>query len=535
MNSTQESKTYKNAYFVLEIILVLITVGTVVSKTLITIADVLLVVLWLAFGIIETKSVKGIPLQFSKFFTNKSSVIFSMIFAVCFAGLFHSSNTKTGTDELVCKLPLLIMPVVFSGLPEIKERTVNIIITTFCASLLYASIIVFITYSHNPYDYRQVYSHVNTTVLGFFLSFGIILLIYELLKYKRRLPVWAKAAILMVIVIFLAAILIKKSLTGITTLIITSLIVVFTDKTLININRKAKTAAIITILLLLCGIPAYYIYAHDRYYSLKSDYANPPEFTVNGNRYKHDIENSILEEGNYNLCYLCEKELAQEWPQVGGCQWPEYKDELIRYLNSVNYTKDSVGVHQLSDSQIKDIKHGIANANYTKFGFYPRLSEAFFCYESYKKTGCPTGSILSRIAAWSSGLTLIKEKPLLGHGTGEVVELQRNRSFELFPCLEVTEANSHDAITHGILTHNQYIFFAIQSGIIGLIIIVICFILPGFIKKRNKSFLWKSLLTATLVVLFFEDMLGRQTGVTMISAFYFIFLLIDEQPCEQKN
>ena len=530
MNNNQENNTYKNAYYVLEIILVLITAGTIVSKTLITIADVLLVVLWLAFGIIETKSIKGIPFQFSKFFTNKSSVIFSMIFVVCIVGLFYSSNTKTGTDELVCKLPLLIMPVVFSGFPKIKERTVNIIITTFCASLLYASIVVFITYSHNPYDYRQVYSHVNTTVLGFFLSFGIILLIYELFKYKKRLPFGAKTAILVVILIFLAAILIKKSLTGITTLIITSIIVIFTDKTLININRKARTIAIITILLLLCGIPAYYIYAHNRYYSLRADYTNLPEFTVNGNRYTHDIENSILEEGNYNLCYLCEKELAQEW-----LWWPENKDELIRYLNSINYTKDSAGVHKLTDKQIKDIKHGIANANYTKLGFYPRFSEAFFCYETYKKTGCPTGSILSRIAAWASGLSLIKEKPLFGYGTGEVVEIQRNRSFELYPCLEVTEANSHDAITYGILIHNQYLFFAIQSGIIGLTIIVICFILPGFIKKKNKSFLWKSLLTATLVVSFFEDILGRQTGVTMISTFYFIFLLIDEQPCEQKK
>ena len=185
MNNIQDNDTYKNAYFVLEIILVLITAGTVVSKTLITIADVLLVVLWLAFGIIETKSIKGIPLQFSRFFTNKSSVIFSMIFVVCIVGLFYSSNTKTGTDELVCKLPLLIMPLVFSGFPKIKERTVNIIITTFCAALLYASIVAFITYSHNPYDYRQVYSHVNTTVFGFFLSFGIILLIYELFKYKN--------------------------------------------------------------------------------------------------------------------------------------------------------------------------------------------------------------------------------------------------------------------------------------------------------------------------------------------------------------
>ena len=114
MNNNQENNTYKNAYYVLEIILVLITAGTIVSKTLITIADVLLVVLWLAFGIIETKSIKGIPFQFSKFFTNKSSVIFSMIFVVCIVGLFYSSNTKTGTDELVCKLPLLIMPVVFS-------------------------------------------------------------------------------------------------------------------------------------------------------------------------------------------------------------------------------------------------------------------------------------------------------------------------------------------------------------------------------------------------------------------------------------
>ncbi len=522
-------------YLILEFFLVLLAIGMVTSTTLMTIADAGLLITWILFGYFSTNSVKGIFLQLKKYYLNKSCLVFSMIFFITLLGLTYSTDIQTCIAGVMVKTPLLLMPLIFPGLPKLKERTVNLVIGTFCAALLFASIYVIIAYSKNPYNYRNVYPFINTIILGFDFCFGVILLVYLYLKYKSKLNTTMKIGIITSIILFLVAIFIRKSLTGIGTLIVVALILLFTNKTIINTSRKGKQIAVALIIVFICICTGYYIYAHNKYYNCEIDLNNLPKMTVNGNPYTHNIEGSTLEEGNYDLCFVCIKELESEWQNVSGTKFAPYKYILIRYLNSLGYTKDSVGVHQLTEENISDIKHGIANVNYKRFGFYPRMSETFFSIERYKKNGCPSGSLIARVGAWVGGIEAIKRQPLFGYGTGDVIRTQRDVSSEIYPCLQV--GTDKDELRHGILSHNQYVFFGIQSGIIGLILIIICFIYPGIREKKFSSYLWSSIFFSAIVSMFFDDMLGAQAGVTMITTFYFLFLFYNENQtaCSQKQ
>lgn len=522
-------------YVAFEVVIAILCVGLITSETIMTISTILLLVIWLLFGFFSTRSLKGIANQFKLFISNKACVIFSLTYVVCLLSLTYSQDVSKGVSELLVKIPMLIMPLVFSMPIKIKERTVNIAISSFCATLVYASIYSLAVFFGDPYyDYRATYPHISTVILGFDLAFGIILLIYILLRYKHKFKTWMKLLITAAILLFLTVIFIKKSLTGLVTLLVVSTLLSFTSNTLFEISKRGKKLTFSLVLLITGVMAGYYIYAHHKYYDLKIDINNLPKYTANNNLYTHDIEGSTLEEGNYDLCFLCEKELAQEWPKVSGTEYANHKFTLIRYLNSLGYTKDSVGISKLTKENINDIKHGVANINYKRFGFYPRLSETFFEIERYKKNGCPQGSLTARVGAWVSGIEAIKQKPLFGYGTGEVVKTQRDMSFKIFPCLEVF--HGHDELRHGILSHNQYIFFGTQSGIIGLIIIILCLIYPGVIQKKFNSFLWVSIFYSCMIFMMFDDILGSQAGVTMIVLFYFLFLFYDkerEMPCKR--
>lgn len=515
-------------YVAFEVVLAILSIGIVTSETIMTISTILLLVIWLLFGFFSTKSFKGIANQVKSFISNKSCVVFSLIYVVCLLSLTYSQDVSKGISELMVKIPLLIMPIVFSMPIKIKERTINIAISAFCATLVFASIYSLTVFFGNPYyDYRETYPYISTVILGFDLAFGIILLVYLLLRYKHTLKTWLKLLIIAAILMFLSVIFIKKSLTGLVTLLTVIILLLLTNNTLLEIGKRGRRLTLSFVFLIIGIMVGYFIYAHHKYYDLKIDISNLPKYTASNNLYTHDIEGSTLEEGNYELCFLCEKELAQEWPKVSNTAYTDYKYTLIRYLNSLGYTKDSVGISKLTEENINDIKHGIANINYKRFGFYPRMSETFFEIERYKKNGCPEGSLTARVGAWISGIESIKQKPLFGYGTGDVVKTQRDMSFEIFPCLKVFHGN--DELRHGILSHNQYIFFATQSGLIGLIIIIICIVYPGIRENKFNSFLWSAIFYSCMIFMMFDDILGSQAGITMVVMFYFLFLFYDKE------
>lgn len=114
----------------------------------------------------------------------------------------------------------------------------------------------------------------------------------------------------------------------------------------------------------------------------------------------------------------------------------------------------------------------------------------------------------SRTARWAAIWNTIKEKPVFGHGTG---------SEKAVLAKTYAENNLHISLERGYNTHNQYLFYMLENGILGL-----CFVLTYFvanmieaIKRKDMLVLW--FIFGILVVFVFENYMYSIMGYLTIA------------------
>ncbi len=129
-----------------------------------------------------------------------------------------------------------------------------------------------------------------------------------------------------------------------------------------------------------------------------------------------------------------------------------------------------------------------------------------------------TNSTSIRFGIYKCAIESILEKPLLGHGIGDVKN-------ELESCYVNT---SNILSEHNYNSHNQYLSIWLECGIFGLVIFIvfIYFNLKIAIQQKNKLFL--CLLLFFGVLMLFENILERQSGVILFSLIvnFFAFITI---------
>jgi len=121
---------------------------------------------------------------------------------------------------------------------------------------------------------------------------------------------------------------------------------------------------------------------------------------------------------------------------------------------------------------------------------------------------------------WKSALQMTAEKPLLGYGIGS--------SKQLF--IEKCELNGiYYAENAQYNVHNQFLEFALESGLVGLSLVF--FSLFYFLKGIPRNNRWKaiSLLFIFGVALFFESMLLRVAGISSFLAMLIVFVVLPIQ------
>lgn len=136
--------------------------------------------------------------------------------------------------------------------------------------------------------------------------------------------------------------------------------------------------------------------------------------------------------------------------------------------------------------------------------------------------GTPNSSSTIRIAVWTEALELIKEKPILGHGVGDVSDQLTNRYQEKgFIKLAKKHLNSH----------NQYLQILIGSGIIGFLYFLFLIIYPTIkIEVTVSKLLYFLFLILILVNFMTESMLETQSGIIFFAFFLTLFYsLLGEQ------
>jgi len=147
-----------------------------------------------------------------------------------------------------------------------------------------------------------------------------------------------------------------------------------------------------------------------------------------------------------------------------------------------------------------------------------------FNLSSYTKVE-NTNSTSIRYGIYQCALKKIKEKPIFGHGIGDVKN-------ELNECY----SKASSVLLKGKYnSHNQYLSILLSNGIVGLIIFI-SFLFINFRKailQNNQLFF--SLLTFFSIIMLFENILERQSGVILFSLFINFFAFIDIKKDRNKS
>lgn len=109
-----------------------------------------------------------------------------------------------------------------------------------------------------------------------------------------------------------------------------------------------------------------------------------------------------------------------------------------------------------------------------------------------------------RWEAWKTGLNVIRKHPVAGVGlTGVETAMQS----------EFVSSGSTLHMTNRIMPHNQWLDFALQSGIAAGVLYLLFFLLAAIWAFRQGNSRFAALLAAVMLAGMFESLLERQAGV----------------------
>lgn len=128
--------------------------------------------------------------------------------------------------------------------------------------------------------------------------------------------------------------------------------------------------------------------------------------------------------------------------------------------------------------------------------------------------GVHFNSINMRTAIMNCSFSLITKAGLIGFAPADVQK-------ELNLCYKKFNTNAFDEINYN--THNQYIDYVLSFGIIGLGIILFCFVYFIKIAIRSEDKLYFNVLVLFFIVFLFENILVRNTGIVLFTTFNCLF------------
>lgn len=501
----------------------LLVIGMPVSLFLLSVAQLIISLNW----VLEL----GFREKFRRIRQSPGLWIFLLIYALHLIFLFNTSDFTYAFHDLKIKLPLLALPLIYGTTPSLSRKEFKIILQLFVGTVLVSSLIstyILLGFSGNdPIDSRYASLFISHIRFSLIVVLAIFTLVYftlfeDYVKSKAERIIYFLA-----ICWFFCFLILLRSFTGIIIFLMLAPITILWWA----FRQKVKRVVYISIFAVLTLLVAMIIYG-DRVYNRYNDRSVPelselPSHTINGKPYSHSIKSDEFENGNLIWIYVSKKELEKEWNNIS-----EYKFDgidrkgqllkitLVRYLASLNYTRDSAGIARLSPKDIKMIENGQTNYIFkNKFSIYPRIYELLWELEQYSKSGDPSGhSIAQRIEYLKTGWSIARNNFWWGVGTGDV-----KSAFEK----QYIAENSKLKHKWRNRTHNQYLTFLIAFGIFGFLILIFALFSPSIIERKYKDYYFMMFFLIGLLSMLNEDTLETHVGVSFFAFFYsFLFFSI---------
>jgi len=518
-----QNSSLKNISFYLYLFgIFLLAVALPWSNFLMSNAQIILLLAWLLGGDLSGK--------IKRFANNKTAIVVSSVFILHVIGLAYTTDFNYGLEDVRKKIPLMLLPLIFSSSTPLSKQLFERILLLFTLSVIMATGVCFYVLLGNsdkqilqPQQASIFISHIR---FGLLISMSVFILGYFFIAKKS---VSLKLFIFILITWLILFLLMMESATGLVCTIVVAVLL------LLGFILKAKNVilkfSLMVLLLLGCFFTVkVFLSITDKLNNVSAiDKKQLPRHTKNGNPYIHDTISQGIENGNPVWLFICEEELTEEWNKKSSMPYygrdltgNEIKYTLIRFLASKGSHKDAEGVNALSEKEVKAIEKGIPNVNFIGvFNPSARLQKIIWEINLYVKGGNPSGhSVVQRFEFWKAAIGIIKENFLFGVGTGDT-----KNAFEY----QYEKMNSPLAKESRHRSHNQFFAIGTAFGIIGISWFLISLFYPLLCKKNFQDYFYSTFFIIAFLSMLTEDTLETQAGATFFAFFNSLLLFCREK------
>ena len=510
------------------LVLIIMIIGVPSSRILMSISQISFGALWLANGHWKRK--------WNLFIHNKAALVLVSFFLLHVIGVLYSTDLDYAIKDLRTKVPMLIIPFMFSSFPIVSQKRFQKLLYFFVGSVMFVSFYVTIAHFVTHEEIRVIISRDFISHIRFSLSLNmaIFFLVFLQVNNSNRNGLDIFSFVILFWLLFFLFFL--EAFTG----IIVFIALTFSILGYLIYKSHTLWKKILYVSLIIIGVFGITYYLQQFY----QKYDTPKEIsevdlektTASGNPYVHHID-AGTENGQYIYIYICEPELKEAWKKrsVLPYEAEDYKGQhlkytLWRYLTSKGLRKDKEGVAALSIQDVKNIENGIANYHYTQgIGVESRLMKILWEYNNYMRTGDPSGhSVMQRVEYWRTASYIIKKNFFFGVGTGDM-----NIAFQE----QYDEMNSKLSKDWRLRTHNQYLSIWVGLGFIGFLWFLFVLFYPPIHLKAFRNIYYFIFFVAFVISMLTEDTIETQAGVTFYVFFnsFFLFLYNGPDNVSQPN
>ncbi len=452
-------------------------------------------------------------------------------------GLLWSTDMAYAFKDLRIKLPLLALPVIIGTSAPLDFKRFRLLVLLFAAAIFAGTAVSMYYYlgfsDEQIYDLRYLSRFISHIRFSLLIVLAVVMLLWMLLLQWKRLNMTHKILLPITVAWFITFLFILDVLIGVVALGIS----LFGTLIWMAYSVQNKTLRR-SLLVFVLGIPLlavfYLAFIAKQYYGIgtKEDLSNLERQSAKGTYYYHDTTNTEMENGHYVWIYIANGELQDEWNKRSQHNFDSLDNKgnpvygtVLRYMSSRGLRKDSIGISQLSDEEIRAIENGVSSYRYfDKVGIGYRLGQTLYELDTYFKHDAASGhSTTQRFVFWKAASGIIKKNPVFGVGTGDL-----NQAFKE----EYQSMNTSLDEKYWHRSHNQFLTFTVAFGVIGLIIFILSLIYPFITTRFGLGYLYTIFFLIIVTSMITEDTLETQAGVTFFA--FFNTLLLFAQPGIQK-
>lgn len=470
-------------------------------------------------------------LKLNTFKGNRALWISYLLYLPILYSAFYSSNFPVTLKELRLWLPFIVVPTIVALSRPLNNKEFKWIMLLFVLAVLVASIIsstyLFSISTDLVIDVRQISLFISHIRFSLMVNLAIAIIIHYVVLDNglEKIHKFLLSMVMLWLVVFL---FILQSFTGIVMLFL----LVFMGFVLLYIKQKSQVVRFVlasTFFSLVFIIVSTITHKVDRYYTRNyTDFSTLMQRTVNGTPYQHDTVRRVYENGNLLYINICDPELSEQWARRSTLPFDSLDNKgqplnhtIIRYLTSLGYTKDSVGIWKLSDEDIAFIENGATSVVFkeSKLGIDTRLYQLLWEIDAYRTEGSVSySSVIQRLVFAKAALFVIKDNFWVGVGWGDIQE-------SLNQYYKVHELGLPENLW--FMPHNQYLTVWVGAGFIGLAIFMVALLLPFILRNRYKYFLPVYFLAIIMVSMLSEDTFESHIGITFAVLFGSLFIFGD--------